>query len=169
VVFPGVGIHRSASADPADPSRHPRSYMSTALHCRCHGPTCRNSAPGVVRHLPVRHGTAGASSRDTHKRRCALDPSPATWHFNSPLATSQQLDAGWSSPVARRAHNPKVVGSNPAPATMVVLSQPGLAGLGEIAFFGPCSTRPEHAEQHHARCGCRVPRRHRRRRPRSRS
>ena len=29
------------------------------------------------------------------------------------------LIAGWSSLVARRAHNPKVVGSNPAPATMV--------------------------------------------------
>ena len=28
-----------------------------------------------------------------------------------------RLDAGWSSLVARRAHNPKVVGSNPAPAT----------------------------------------------------
>ena len=26
-------------------------------------------------------------------------------------------EAGWSSLVARRAHNPKVVGSNPAPAT----------------------------------------------------
>ncbi len=26
-------------------------------------------------------------------------------------------DAGWSSQAARRAHNPKVVGSNPAPAT----------------------------------------------------
>ena len=26
-------------------------------------------------------------------------------------------DAGWSSLAARRAHNPKVVGSNPAPAT----------------------------------------------------
>jgi hypothetical protein len=25
--------------------------------------------------------------------------------------------AGWSSPVARQAHNLKVVGSNPAPAT----------------------------------------------------
>src|SRR5579863_6328759 len=25
--------------------------------------------------------------------------------------------AGWSSPVARRAHNPKVDGSNPSPAT----------------------------------------------------
>ena len=28
-----------------------------------------------------------------------------------------RLDAGWSSPVARWAHNPKVAGSNPAPAT----------------------------------------------------
>ena len=27
------------------------------------------------------------------------------------------VGAGWSSLVARRAHNPKVVGSNPAPAT----------------------------------------------------
>ena len=28
-----------------------------------------------------------------------------------------QIDAGWSSPVARWAHNPKVGGSNPPPAT----------------------------------------------------
>ena len=28
------------------------------------------------------------------------------------------LGAGWSSPVARRAHNPKAVGSNPTPATI---------------------------------------------------
>ena len=28
--------------------------------------------------------------------------------------------AGWSSPVARRAHNPKVAGPNPAPATKSV-------------------------------------------------
>ncbi len=27
-------------------------------------------------------------------------------------------DAGWSSPVARWAHNPKVAGSNPAPAQL---------------------------------------------------
>ncbi len=31
--------------------------------------------------------------------------------------TPSCLDAGWSSLAARRAHNPKVVGSNPAPAT----------------------------------------------------
>ena len=33
------------------------------------------------------------------------------------VATHQDIVAGWSSLVARRAHNPKVVGSNPAPAT----------------------------------------------------
>ena len=31
-----------------------------------------------------------------------------------------RCDAGWSSLVARRAHNPKVVGSNPAPATTYI-------------------------------------------------
>ena len=30
---------------------------------------------------------------------------------------SLEFGAGWSSPVARWAHNPKVAGSNPAPAT----------------------------------------------------
>ncbi len=35
--------------------------------------------------------------------------------------------AGWSSLVARRAHNPKVVGSNPAPAT--ILGKPRLRGF----------------------------------------
>ena len=35
--------------------------------------------------------------------------------FEQPEA---DIVAGWSSLVARRAHNPKVVGSNPAPATI---------------------------------------------------
>src|SRR5919198_4116265 len=30
---------------------------------------------------------------------------------------TRRRDAGWSSQVARRAHNPEVAGSNPAPAT----------------------------------------------------
>ena len=33
------------------------------------------------------------------------------------LRSRDSLDAGWSSSVARRAHNPEVAGSNPAPAT----------------------------------------------------
>ena len=32
------------------------------------------------------------------------------------------LGAGWSSPVARQAHNLKVVGSNPTPATKCLIS-----------------------------------------------
>ena len=38
------------------------------------------------------------------------------------------IDAGWSSLVARRAHNPKVVGSNPAPATTLGKPLMGLFG-----------------------------------------
>jgi hypothetical protein len=34
-----------------------------------------------------------------------------------------RVDAGWSSPVARRAHNPKVAGSNPAPATTNLINR----------------------------------------------
>ena len=38
-------------------------------------------------------------------------------HIVTSCAEAQPI-AGWSSLVARRAHNPKVAGSNPAPATM---------------------------------------------------
>src|SRR6185437_11877039 len=44
--------------------------------------------------------------------------------------------AGWSSPVARWAHNPKVVGSNPAPATnsSPSRSEKSLPDLGLFLF-----------------------------------
>ena len=35
--------------------------------------------------------------------------------------------AGWSSLAARRAHNPKVAGSNPAPATIIFGTQPNMS------------------------------------------
>ena len=41
--------------------------------------------------------------------------------------TYVKVDAGWSSPVARQAHNLKVAGSNPAPATKK--QKPGSSGL----------------------------------------
>ena len=43
-----------------------------------------------------------------------------------------QSDAGWSSLVARRAHNPKVVGSNPAPATNLLDLDASLAVLTSL-------------------------------------
>ena len=44
------------------------------------------------------------------------------------------LIAGWSSLVARRAHNPKVAGSNPAPATT---NERGRCGNAPASFFFP--------------------------------
>ena len=47
------------------------------------------------------------------------------------------VDAGWSSPVARQAHNLKVVGSNPTPATNIIQSYQRLdeGSLGEFFTF----------------------------------
>jgi hypothetical protein len=40
--------------------------------------------------------------------------------------------AGWSSLAARRAHNPKVVGSNPTPATNQVIDSQDVAAPDSI-------------------------------------
>jgi hypothetical protein len=50
------------------------------------------------------------------------------------------FDAGWSSPVARQAHNLKAAGSNPAPATSVHRKNPRLIGRG--FFRWPASKSP---------------------------
>ena len=44
-------------------------------------------------------------------------------------------DAGWSSPVARQAHNLKVVGSNPTPATNYSIKSISYA-TSKISVFG---------------------------------
>src|SRR5215467_4552827 len=49
------------------------------------------------------------------KRRKSRSP-PGPLSLPSPVK-QYSPDAGWSSPVARQAHNLKVVGSNPTPAT----------------------------------------------------
>ena len=46
-------------------------------------------------------------------------PERASWDRKIPEA-KQTYDAGWSSPVARQAHNLKAAGSNPAPATKII-------------------------------------------------
>ncbi len=48
------------------------------------------------------------------------------------FAAAMRFVAGWSSLVARRAHNPKVVGSNPAPATKF---EKALRRMSLEAFF----------------------------------
>ena len=53
-----------------------------------------------------RHGRVG------RRQACPAQDIPTFPHTHD-----QRLGAGWSSPVARQAHNLKVAGSNPAPAT----------------------------------------------------
>ena len=43
--------------------------------------------------------------------------------------TAQLVVAGWSSPVARQAHNLKVTGSNPVPATTKTRKSKDLTGF----------------------------------------
>jgi hypothetical protein len=54
-----------------------------------------------------------------HRHRTMPPPRPVAGirRPNTALSTNQNPAAGWSSPVARQAHNLKVVGSNPTPAT----------------------------------------------------
>jgi hypothetical protein len=57
-----------------------------------------------------------------HRR--GLDVVPASF-----FEGVQWFIAGWSSPVARQAHNLKVIGSNPIPATKLVKNPGNLNGL----------------------------------------
>ena len=59
--------------------------------------------------------------------------------------------AGWSSLVARRAHNPKVVGSNPAPATTK------RSEISQNAFFVVCIRYEEGAAAHRFSRKCSSP------------
>ncbi len=45
------------------------------------------------------------------------------------------INAGWSSPVARQAHNLKVVGSNPTPATNNLHKINDLDNLQRLRFL----------------------------------
>ena len=85
------------------------------------------SRQSVARHQaqnqPEKPVAAGSSKRPNAKGNC-----PQQWP--NPKARAAPADqrsksvAGWSSPVARQAHNLKVTGSNPVPATIVTCLMP---------------------------------------------
>jgi D-glycero-D-manno-heptose 1,7-bisphosphate phosphatase len=53
---------------------------------------------------------------------------------------SLKVDAGWSSPVARWAHNPKVAGSNPAPATILRKGDPSTGSPFYLGWYNKIMT-----------------------------
>ena len=73
----------------------------------------RNQSISTKRSRSKSRSLFGRNS-NSPQQKLQQNPCPSKkYMYNTPRIS----DAGWSSLVARRAHNPKVVGSNPAPAT----------------------------------------------------
>jgi hypothetical protein len=69
--------------------------------------------------------------------RTGLIGAPRRWRFVSApgfLKGAQRFIAGWSSPVARQAHNLKVTGSNPVPATKVTKTPENILFSGVLLW-----------------------------------
>jgi hypothetical protein len=95
-------------------------------------------------------GDRGQGTDDRRQKRTGLaarpprpqhhNPSHAPAHPTETLLLSSvvcPLNAGWSSPVARQAHNLKVVGSNPTPATNSARDPKGLQPSGNTRRRDP--------------------------------
>ena len=128
----------STSARPARPrsrTRSPRSRRSTPA-----GPSASASASSRLRAPASAGKSAGVAlpargRADRRRDRQPLRPRRRSraWRVTAAAlrlaclaarasgAKLDACDAGWSSQVARRAHNPEVAGSNPAPATTKAL------------------------------------------------
>ena len=89
-----IGVHKRQKTVIRAPLRDEQLTRAKSRIERLPGP--QQSKPHALRRIPPRHRSI----------RCR----PAS-HW------PRDGDAGWSSPVARQAHNLKVVGSNPTPAT----------------------------------------------------
>ena len=97
----------------ASPATRARTAGGAAQPCRpgghSAGPNTR-SHPELGRENPLRRWYCRSSGGRVGRRQ-ARNP------LSHPLSGKHFRGAGWSSPVARQAHNLKVVGSNPTPAT----------------------------------------------------
>ena len=65
-----------------------------------------------------------------------MTPSPDAWCPSQAVAKVKNV-AGWSSPVAREAHNLEVTGSNPVPATFFTPAGPSVAPAGCFFVLAP--------------------------------
>ena len=96
-------------ADPADFDTYGEKMPRRAqLTSRPAAPLSAGGSPTTTTTTTSTTTTTTAASAPRRRVRRLVAPGP--------LVTCRSA-AGWSSLVARRAHNPKVVGSNPTPAT----------------------------------------------------
>ena len=85
--------------------------------CLARGETTTLRAPSSTGQLPWQRRTALVSNSATPARRTWLGGAPPICSSGDRPRRVTFTTAGWSSSVARWAHNPEVVGSNPTPAT----------------------------------------------------
>ena len=71
----------------------------------------------LVEHNLAKVGVAGSSPVSRSRMQQTARRHDGKTASGSLDEGGRDIDAGWSSLVARRAHNPEVVGSNPTPAT----------------------------------------------------
>jgi hypothetical protein len=90
------------------------------------------------------------------RRRPSFNKGP-TPPFARPTHGRAAGDAGWSSPVARQAHNLKVVGSNPTPATNVT-KHPLSEGPGALLVWANSISVKLHTAWPHPRSTAPQPR-----------
>jgi hypothetical protein len=127
---PATQAPRAPARDPPRLSRRgppgapavPRQ-RAPAVRRQC-APESSEVAPDVSRQAPRRaHLRLDSAPRFRHlsvrPAPCSTAVAKSLPGVDAPASRGyiNGLDAGWSSLVARRAHNPEVAGSNPAPAT----------------------------------------------------
>ena len=127
------------------PRRRSTLHGQSKKKLRCAGLVARAACPepdpisnSAVKHASA-HGTVSQGTGESVAARPAqrnhtqhpLDtisataPEPARHRRTAKPDQPHNLGAGWSSPVARQAHNLKVTGSNPVPATKLTDPEPG--------------------------------------------
>ena len=111
----------SSNSSPTPPSRWSRMVAPRCRRSRPSSPRTRSLQSSSTPDDPRRRLTRPARRHPQRQPRPDLRVSlSACCQDRQPGLSLLVLNAGWSSPVARRAHNPKVAGSNPAPATNVM-------------------------------------------------
>ena len=88
---------------------------------------CGSTARNRSRHRGIRVARGKILEKSCHKAffYCiSYIESERNLTFSFIRTIISNVDAGWSSLEARRAHNPKVTGSNPVPATKSIVTEP---------------------------------------------
>ena len=100
------------------------------------------SSPGIVARYTKNPFPCPPRATSAPGRPFLADPSTARLQPAAERLSTQgpfkDLVAGWSSPVARQAHNLKVTGSNPVPATIFTRTAPTAPAPGAVLVCSKC-------------------------------